>query len=75
MSSSSRRDHTHTHTHTYIYIYIYINGLSVHFHVCLVIAPDCISPLLKARKIAIKPLIDASPKIENRAAVKEVKHR
>ena len=31
--------------------------------------------LLKARKIAIKPLIDASPKIENRAAVKEVKHR
>ena len=31
--------------------------------------------VLKARKIAIKPLIDASPKIENRAAVKEVKHR
>ena len=31
--------------------------------------------LLKARMIAIKPLIDASPKIENRAAVKEVKHK
>ena len=31
--------------------------------------------LLKARKNALKPLIDASPKIENRAAVKEVKLR
>ena len=31
--------------------------------------------MLKARMIAIKPLIDASPKLENRAAVKEVKHK
>ena len=31
--------------------------------------------LLKARMIPIKLLIDASPKLENRAAVKEMKHK
>ena len=33
------------------------------------------SKLLKARMIPIKLPIDASPKLENRAAVKEMKHK
>ena len=57
----------------YVYVFFQVDLARNHWYDY--IFPQIARPLLKARKNALKPLIDARPKIENRAAVKEVKLR